>query len=68
MVFLVRKMRSTPELRRFKVVVVTDRKDLERQLSATAALTGETVERARKSIEHVKTLLQAEGARASCSR
>ena len=36
MVFLVRKMRSMAELRRFKVVVITDRKDLERQLSATA--------------------------------
>ena len=46
MVFLVRKMRSEPELRRFKVVVVTDRTDLERQLSDTAALTGETVRKA----------------------
>jgi type I restriction enzyme R subunit len=44
MVFLMRKMRSAPELRRFKVVLVTDRKDLQRQLSDTAALTGETVE------------------------
>ncbi len=43
MVFLVRKMRSLPDLRRFKVVVVTDRTDLETQLSGTAALTGETV-------------------------
>ena len=60
MVFLVRKMRSIPELRRFKVVVVTDRKDLERQLSATAALTGETVERARK-VREVKTLLSRKG-------
>src|SRR5690606_30914692 len=32
MVFLVRKMRSIPELRRFKIVIVTDRKDLEKQL------------------------------------
>jgi type I restriction enzyme R subunit len=31
-------------LRRFKVIVVTDRKDLQRQLSVTATLTGETVE------------------------
>lgn len=43
MVFLVRKLRSDPELRRFKVVFVTDRKDLEKQLSDTAALTGENV-------------------------
>ncbi|HUX85998.1 MAG TPA: type I restriction endonuclease [Chloroflexota bacterium] len=43
MVFLVRKMRTIPELRRYKIVVVTDRKDLQRQLSNTASLTGETV-------------------------
>lgn len=43
MVFLVRKLRSDPELRRFKVVFVTDRKDLERQLSDTASLTGENI-------------------------
>ena len=43
MVFLVRAMRTDPDLVRFKVVVVTDRTDLQRQLSTTAALTGETV-------------------------
>ena len=46
MVFLVRKMRTTPALRRFKVVVVTDRKDLQKQLAETAELTGETVKKA----------------------
>ena len=60
MVFLIRKMRSIPELRRFKIVVVTDRKDLERQLSDTATLTGETVERAR-GVREVKTLLSRKG-------
>lgn len=60
MVFLVKKMRSIPELRRFKIVVVTDRKDLERQLSETAALTGETVERARR-VREVKSLLRRKG-------
>jgi type I restriction enzyme R subunit len=44
MVFLVRKMRADRELRRFKVIVVTDRKDLQSQLSVTATLTGEVVE------------------------
>lgn len=44
MVFLVRRLRTDPALRRFKVVVVTDRKDLEEQLSGTATLTGETVQ------------------------
>jgi type I restriction enzyme R subunit len=43
MVFLVLKLRTDPELRRFKVVIITDRKDLQDQLSDTAELTGETV-------------------------
>ena len=48
MAFLVRAMRSHPDLRRFKIVLVTDRTDLERQLRGTAALVGETVYVARK--------------------
>jgi type I restriction enzyme R subunit len=43
MVYLVRKMRTIPALRSFKVVVVTDRTDLENQLRDTAALTGEVI-------------------------
>ena len=42
MVFLVRKMRMTERLNRFKVVAVTDRTDLEDQLRETARLSGET--------------------------
>jgi type I restriction enzyme R subunit len=60
MVFLVRKMRSMPELRRFKTVIVTDRKDLQRQLSETAGLIGETV-KVGKSIRDVKRLLAKKG-------
>lgn len=60
MVFLVRKMRSMPELRRFKVVVVTDRKQLQKQLADTAAQTGETVQIARKTAK-VKELLAVRG-------
>jgi type I restriction enzyme R subunit len=45
MVFLIRKMRSDPKLTKFKIVVVTDRRDLEKQLSDTAALTDETLTR-----------------------
>jgi type I restriction enzyme R subunit len=60
MVFLVRKLRTLPALRRFKVVVVTDRRDLEKQLSETAALTGQTVRKA-KNTEDLKTLLRQEG-------
>ena len=51
MVFLMRAMRSDPLLRTFKVVVITDRTDLEKQLVTTAKLSGETVQRARKSAE-----------------
>jgi len=46
MVFLVRKMRTLPDLKRFKVVVMTDRINLEQQLKESAALTGETIYRA----------------------
>jgi len=60
MVFLVRKIRTTPDLRRFKVVVITDRKDLEKQLSETAALTGQTVTKARSS-DRLKVLLAEQG-------
>lgn len=43
MVFLVRKMRTLERLKGFKVVVVTDRTDLEEQLRQTASLSGEAV-------------------------
>jgi type I restriction enzyme R subunit len=46
MVFMVRKMRTLPDLKSFKVVVVTDRINLEGQLKGTAGLTGETIYRA----------------------
>ncbi len=58
MVFLVKKLRTLPELRRFKVVVVTDRTDLEDQLSKTAKLAGQVMRVARN----------AEGAKAHLGR
>lgn len=61
MVFLVRKLRTMPDLRRFKVVIVTDRTDLEKQLAATATLTDETVRKA-TSTQRLKDLLGQEGA------
>lgn len=60
MVFLVRKMRADAQLRRFKVIVVTDRKDLQRQLSETATLTGEVVEVANSTMS-VKALARRKG-------
>lgn len=56
MVFLVRKMRSHPALRRFKIVVVTDRKDLEKQLAETATLTDETLTVVKPARRGQKTL------------
>ncbi|MDI1258129.1 type I restriction endonuclease subunit R [Aquabacterium sp.] len=60
MVFLIRKLRTDAQLRRFKVVVVTDRTDLERQLSETAALTGESVARA-TTADKLKAMLRIKG-------
>lgn len=60
MVFLVRKMRTDVKLRCFKIIVVTDRKDLQGQLSATATLTGEVVEVA-ESTAGVKALAKRKG-------
>ena len=45
MVFLVRKLRSQADLKDFKVVLMVDRKDLQKQLSATARLTNEFKEK-----------------------
>jgi type I restriction enzyme, R subunit len=60
MVFLVRAMRSHPVLVGFKVVVVTDRKDLQQQLAGTAELTGETVYIATR-VAKAKVLLATPG-------
>lgn len=43
MVFVIRKMRRCEDLKDYKVCLVNDRKDLERQLGETAELTGEQV-------------------------
>ncbi|GAA0287188.1 HsdR family type I site-specific deoxyribonuclease [Psychrosphaera haliotis] len=51
MVFLVRKMRSTEDLKDYKVLMVNDRKDLDKQLGETADLTGEKVYRISSSDE-----------------
>ena len=56
MVFLVRKMRSLEGLKDYKILMVNDRKDLDKQLGETAALTGETVYRI-SSAEQVKNKL-----------
>jgi type I restriction enzyme R subunit len=60
MVFLVRAMRTHPALTAFKVIVVTDRTQLQQQLSETAALTQETVRTAR-AVAEVSRLLAEPG-------
>jgi len=61
MVYLIRKIRTIPALRRFKIVVVTDRTDLEKQLSDTAVLTGEPLQRAKK-VKKLEEYLKQRGA------
>ncbi len=61
MVFLVRKMRTLPGLRRFKIVLVTDRTKLEEQLVETAELVGEPLAQA-DSIAEFQNLLRQPGA------
>jgi type I restriction enzyme R subunit len=60
MAFLIRAMRTSRDLVRFKVVVVTDRTDLQDQLSKTASLTGESVLTA-TSVAKLTELLSAPG-------
>jgi len=52
---------TIPALRRFKIVVVTDRTDLEKQLSDTAVLTGEPLQKA-KNIKKLENYLKQPGA------
>jgi type I restriction enzyme R subunit len=60
MTFLVRKLRVTPDLARTKVVVVTDRTQLQTQLGETMELAGEKVDITRK-VRQAKALLSRHG-------
>ena len=60
MTFLVRKLRITPGLKTTKVVVVTDRTQLQDQLSETMELSGEHVDVAKK-VSQAKTKLSRHG-------
>jgi type I restriction enzyme R subunit len=57
MMYVVRAMFHDEELRKYKVVFITDRKDLERQLEGVSKGVGFTVHVAR-SVEHLKELLK----------
>jgi type I restriction enzyme R subunit len=56
MVFLVRRLRREPSLKSYKVLMINDRTDLDKQLGETAALTDEKVYRI-SSLRDVKTKL-----------
>lgn len=60
MMFMIRKMRTDPGLRKFKVIMVTDRRDLQRQLLETADLSGDVVEQA-TSAGSLKALAKRKG-------
>ncbi|SRR5216683_2107259 len=60
MAFLVRRLRATPRLRSVKVVVVTDRTQLQDQLDTTMRLAGERIDVARK-VKTARTLLSRHG-------
>jgi type I restriction enzyme R subunit len=60
MTFLIRKLRITPGLKTTKVVVVTDRTQLQDQLSQTMELSGEKVDTAKK-VSQAKTKLSRHG-------
>ncbi|WP_338740514.1 HsdR family type I site-specific deoxyribonuclease [Actinomadura luteofluorescens] len=60
MTFLVRRMRSIDELADARVVLITDRTQLQRQLSKTLTLTGEEVQEA-TSVRKAKRLLGEHG-------
>lgn len=62
MVFLVRKMRTISKLQNFKIIFVTDRKQLEQQLRRTALQTDEKPRTAR-AISELEPLLRPEGSR-----
>lgn len=56
MAFLIRKLRSTPDLQDFKIVVAVDRVNLRDQLSDSLALADETVREA-GGVAHARQLL-----------
>jgi len=58
MVFILRKLRTIAALQSFKVVIVTDRTDLQDQLSGTAILAGQTLQTASSIKDLAKKLRQ----------
>lgn len=60
MVFLIRKMRTLDDLKSFKIIVLTDRRSLHRQLSETAELTDEPLEIPKKMTD-LPSVLRREG-------
>jgi len=59
MMFMVRELYHNPEFGNYKIVFVTDRRDLEKQLNETSRSVGFTVKLAR-SIQELKELLKTD--------
>lgn len=59
MMFTVREMYHNPEFQNYKIVFITDRRDLEKQLNETSRSVGFTVHLA-ENIEHLKNLLKSD--------
>jgi len=60
MVFILRKLRTLPQLQAFKVVIITDRTELEEQLSDTVNLSGQKPQEA-SSIRDLAVKLRRDG-------
>ncbi len=56
MVFILRKLRRIPKLQAFKVVIITDRTELQKQLSETATLSAQNLEIAKNIKDLAKKL------------
>jgi type I restriction enzyme R subunit len=59
MVFILRKLRTIPKLQSFKVVIITDRTDLQDQLEDTARLSGQKPDKAESIKALAKKLRQS---------
>jgi len=59
MVFLVRKMRTTDGLKDFKIVLVTDRTQLEKQLRGTMGLSGQNIRPDKEDRKRLDSQLRA---------
>ncbi|MBS8122503.1 type I restriction endonuclease subunit R [Candidatus Vampirococcus lugosii] len=58
MIFLIRKFRKTKEGKKFKIIFLTDRTDLQRQIGETAKTIGETIYPKNNKDNNIKNILK----------